>query len=234
MRASERDAVTSVAVGPSTKEQLVVTAERLFAEHGLDGISLRQIAVESGNANNSAVQYHFGSKDNLIQAIFEYRVPQLARRRRLLAEQRPSDDLRSCVESYLLPMVEEAEHEDSHYMTFLAKLNSAGLSLRPFDRLPDAMKEPTYEFYRAMAAMLPHVPASLLTPRVDLALSVCMHACADREQSRRHGSRVLPYALHVSGLFDGIVGLLAAPVSNETLAALTEVEPELRPRLALP
>src|ERR1700757_4705681 len=62
---------------PSTKEQLVTTAERLFAVHGIDSVSLRQICAEAGNANNSAVQYHFGSKDRLLQAIFEYRIPHL-------------------------------------------------------------------------------------------------------------------------------------------------------------
>src|SRR2546429_3278612 len=83
-----------LAMALSTKEQLVLTAERLFALHGLDGVSLRQISTEAGNANNSAVQYHFGSKERLIQAIFEYRIPALARRRRLLAMERPADNLR--------------------------------------------------------------------------------------------------------------------------------------------
>jgi AcrR family transcriptional regulator len=53
------------------KEQIVLAAERLFAERGLDGVSLREIGAAVGNANNSAVQYHFGSKDQLVRAIFE-------------------------------------------------------------------------------------------------------------------------------------------------------------------
>src|SRR4051812_43064837 len=106
----------------STKEQLVVTAERLFAVHGLDGVSLRQIGVEAGNANNSAVQYHFGSKEGLIQAIFEHRVPHLNRRRQILGAQRTTDDLRTLVEVYLLPVLEESELDDSWYMTFLVQL----------------------------------------------------------------------------------------------------------------
>jgi len=232
--AAGRDVVTSVAVGPSTKEQLVLTAERLFAEHGIDGVSLRQIAIEAGNANNSAVQYHFGSKDNLIQAIFEHRVPHLARRRRLLAEQRPLHDLRSYVECYLLPMVEEAEDADSYYVTFLSRLQNAGAGIHPFDRLPDSVKAPTFEFYQAMATLLPEVPQTLLSTRVDRALAVCMHDSSDRALARRHGSPVLPFALHVSDLFDGLIGYLAAPVSPATCAALTEMESPLRPRFAVP
>ena len=90
--------MASDALAPSSKEQIVLTAERLFAEHGIDGISLRQIGQAAGNANNSAVQYHFGTKDNLIQAIFEYRLPYLTRRRELLVAERRPASLRSWLE----------------------------------------------------------------------------------------------------------------------------------------
>src|SRR5580704_14552004 len=86
---------------PSTKEQLVLTAERLFAVHGIDAVSLRQICAEAGNANNSAVQYHFGDKDRLLQAIFEYRIPHLMVRRNLLAAEAVArgefDDVRTAL-----------------------------------------------------------------------------------------------------------------------------------------
>ena len=48
---------------------------------GLLGVSLRQIGAAAGNGNNSAVQYHFGTKDRLVQAVFEYRLPRLRERR---------------------------------------------------------------------------------------------------------------------------------------------------------
>ena len=97
----------------SVREQIVRTAERLFAERGVDGVSLRQVSVEVGNGNNSAVQYHFGSKERLVQAIFEYRVPYLHERRRtLIALLRPAD-LRSWVECYLLPSSNSASRRRS-------------------------------------------------------------------------------------------------------------------------
>ena len=112
-------------VGPSrtTKELLVVTAERLFAERGIDGVSIRQITQEAGVANNSAVTYHFESKAGLVRAIFEHRVPYLAERRRLLWAQVPAGNLRAGVEAYFLPVAELAEFEDSHYMSFLEQLS---------------------------------------------------------------------------------------------------------------
>lgn len=56
---------------------ILISAERLFGLHGLDGVTIRQITLAAGMANNSAVAYHFGSKDGLLRAICEWRNPQL-------------------------------------------------------------------------------------------------------------------------------------------------------------
>src|SRR3954453_7384357 len=106
----------------ATALQLLLTAERLFAEHGLAGVSLRQIAVDAGSANNSAVAYHFGSKEGLIQAIFGYRLPQLLQRRELLKARLHPGDLRARLEAHLLPVLELAESREGSYLSFLEQL----------------------------------------------------------------------------------------------------------------
>jgi AcrR family transcriptional regulator len=214
----------ALSIAPATKEQLVVTAERLFAVHGIDAVSLRQISVEAGNANNSAVQYHFGSKEGLVQAIFEYRIPHLTRRRQLLEAEARSrgalDDLRVCIECYLLPVVEEAEVEDGYYLTFLAQLQRYGIGETPFDRLPEAFRTTTYDFMRRAASLLVDIPEPVRSNRVFAAMTFCLHESADRQRSRRNGAPVLPYALHVANLFDGLVGFLQAPASEATVRAV--------------
>ena len=67
-------------VSASAKEQIILAAERLFAERGPD-VSMREISAAAGSRNHTAVQYHFGSKEQLIRAIFEYRNPRLEDRR---------------------------------------------------------------------------------------------------------------------------------------------------------
>jgi len=47
------------AAARSTKEQILLTAERMIADHGVDGVSMRQIGTEVGSGNNSVVLYHF-------------------------------------------------------------------------------------------------------------------------------------------------------------------------------
>ena len=113
-------------IAPSTKEQIVLVAERLFAERGIEGVSLRQIGAAAGNGNNSAVQYHFGSKDHLVQAVFEYRLPRLNERGSFVIAERHPDDLRSWVECGIRVLLEQSELEDSNYMSFVATLYQYG------------------------------------------------------------------------------------------------------------
>ena len=53
--------------------QIIDTAERLFAERGFDGTSVRDIADEAG-VNVAMISYYFGSKEKLMEALFELRV----------------------------------------------------------------------------------------------------------------------------------------------------------------
>jgi AcrR family transcriptional regulator len=220
-------------IPPSTKEQIVLAAERLFAAHGLDGVSLRQIGAAAGNANNSAVQYHFGSKDALVQAIFEHRLPYLHERRRLLVEVRRPNDLRSWVECYVLPILEQGEQEGSHYLGFVAMLQQSD-HRRVFDRLPQQALESTRRFHREVGALLADVPEPLRSHRIAQALAFSVHATADRERARADGHDVLPFAVHVSDLLDGLVGFLDAPVSAGALAALDDTGDIDSGRLAFP
>jgi AcrR family transcriptional regulator len=58
---------------PDTKTRILDVAEELFAEQGLDRVSIRDI-TEAAKANLAAVNYHFGGKEELIAAVFERRI----------------------------------------------------------------------------------------------------------------------------------------------------------------
>ena len=63
------------------RDKLMRTAERLYAEHGFAGVSMRMIREAAGQRNNSAVQYHFSSRDELIVAILEQHAAAVERHR---------------------------------------------------------------------------------------------------------------------------------------------------------
>ncbi|MEV6045156.1 helix-turn-helix domain-containing protein [Streptomyces xanthochromogenes] len=55
--------------GPETREKLIRAAEEVFAAQGVDGAQLRDIVRLAGQSNPSAVQYHFGSRAGLLDAV---------------------------------------------------------------------------------------------------------------------------------------------------------------------
>jgi AcrR family transcriptional regulator len=210
-------------VAPSTQEQIVRAAERLFARHGIEGVSLRQIGAAAGNGNNSAVQYHFGSKDQLIQAIFEDRLPRLHERRKLLIAERRPNDLRSWVECQLRAVMEQSEQPGSHYVSFVAMLRQCG-RYDVFERLPAEIRDSTRAFHERLSTLLPHIAKPLRTHRITRAMAFIVDAAADRERARASGQHVLPFAVDVADLLDGMVGFLEAPVSASARAALDDTD----------
>jgi AcrR family transcriptional regulator len=199
---------------PATALQLLLAAERLFAEHGLAGISLRQIAIEAGSSNNSAIRYHFGSKDDLLRAIFAYRLSDLMQRRALLRARANPDDLRAQLEAHILPLLELAESPDSSYVSFIEQLQRAG-AVDVFMHQSNAMKSQE-EFASGMQRLLPHIPEPARSMRIQQVQDLAVHLAAERERAIRRNDTVVPFALFVSGVVDGLAGYLQVPASAET------------------
>ncbi|WP_319457364.1 MULTISPECIES: TetR/AcrR family transcriptional regulator [unclassified Mycobacterium] len=213
---------SSAALGPSAKQQLILTAERLFATHGVDGVPLRQIGTAAGMGNKSAVQYHFGSKEALLQAILASRLEHLTRRRTLLEARMRVDDLRSVVEAHQLPLMELAEDEDCYYLPFLEQVLHHRGPEHPLATLPPSHVQSHQAYVQRVGDLIDQVPQRLRNLRIHYASLMCVHACADRHHELVSGSLTLSYAEHVSHLLDGVVAFLAAAPSAETMAALKE------------
>jgi AcrR family transcriptional regulator len=65
----------------ATRAKLIAVAERLFAEKGIEGVSLAEINRVARQRHSNACQYHFGNKDGLIQAILDKHVPTISAQR---------------------------------------------------------------------------------------------------------------------------------------------------------
>lgn len=75
------------ALAGTTRERLIVEAERLFGERGIDGVTMRMICEAAEQKFAGSVQYHFGDLIGLLYAVFEYREEQLQPQRRALMEE---------------------------------------------------------------------------------------------------------------------------------------------------
>jgi AcrR family transcriptional regulator len=107
---------------------LILAAERLVAAHGSDVVTLKDINEAAGVANTSAVNYHFGSREALLLAVFEYRVVGInARRQIYLDELARTDkllDQRSLIRAVIHPLSEQLvlRPEGNYYLRFLERI----------------------------------------------------------------------------------------------------------------
>lgn len=101
---------------------MIDTAERLAAERGLNGLSLREVQLASGQRNKSAASYHFGTREGLIQSVVVARMGPINERRlaELAAiEAAGTPTLRQLVEILVLPLAEATAKPGSTYARFL-------------------------------------------------------------------------------------------------------------------
>jgi len=88
-----------------TKSKILSAAEKLFGMNGFDGTSLRDITAEA-QVNLAAVNYHFQSKESLIDALIERRIEPINRRRlEMLDAAGPAPNVERIVEAFLLPLL---------------------------------------------------------------------------------------------------------------------------------
>ncbi|MEO8099040.1 MAG: TetR/AcrR family transcriptional regulator [Acidobacteriota bacterium] len=91
---------------PDTKSRILDSAENLFGLNGFDSVSLRDITT-SADVNLAAVNYHFQSKDALIDAVIARRiVPVNCRRMELLDAAGPHPSIEQILDCFLRPVFE--------------------------------------------------------------------------------------------------------------------------------
>ena len=101
-------------MGNDTRDRIVRAAERLFAERGIAGVSLREINREAEQHNTGAVQYHFGDRDGLLRALVDkHRYDSEPRRNALLEQYEDGEgDLRSLAAALVQPIAAKLNDPD--------------------------------------------------------------------------------------------------------------------------
>jgi len=153
-----------------TSDVIIDVAERLWAERGVDAVSLREITLAAGLSNPASVQYHFGDKDGLVWAIFTSRLPALDQARgRILKELRRSgrqDDARAMVECLFRPLYEQKNRGGRRsYAAFLLRLlaDPSWMKLRGSAM---GLTPATQELLEAIYALRPDLDAAAVSLRI--------------------------------------------------------------------
>jgi AcrR family transcriptional regulator len=199
----------------ATSTRLVRAAEDLFAARGIDAVSLREINRTAGAKNASALQYHFGSRDGLLRAVLaKHQADVEARRHAMLDDYEAAgrDDLRALAAALVRPLAAKLADDDGgpSYLQIMGDLMN-----RPRPVIDQAaLDDPASSVFRwrTLVAPLLDNDATRLHRRFT-AMRFTAAELARRARSAPHTDD----RLFVSHLIDLVAGLLAAPLSAETL-----------------
>ncbi len=171
----------------TTREHIMDVAERIFAEQGIGGTSLRSI-MDAADVNAAAIAYHFGSKEDLIREILQRRLAPIngERLRRLdLIEARSrnhSPSAEQVLEAFLEPPLRFATDKTpggSFFIQFLGRIFvEAGENFQPL--LQEHFGEILRRFPAALKRALPEVSPTQFSWRFFFMLGALAHTMMNR------------------------------------------------------
>lgn len=166
----------------STKDRILNAAEGLFAQQGFAGTSLREVTSRA-DVNIAAVNYHFGSKENLINEVFRRRMDEMSEARISLLEQAVAEHpgaIEPILRAFVIPAL-AVSHDRGGGVAFIRVIARAYAekndSLRAF--LSARYGHVLRDFAKALGTCLPGLGKEQLYWRLDFLSGALTYAMAD-------------------------------------------------------
>lgn len=169
-RAGTADRVPVPDALPSTVTLLIEIAERLFAENGVEAVSLSRIVNEGGQRNPSALHYHFGSRAGLVSQLLHMRLRHInaVRHRYLdrLEQKAQAGDVRAIVLATVRPLFDVVQKEEwgIYYVQVLAQTNLSP-ALRGFEAADPNVRDALTRAFELIDEALPGIPTPAIRRR---------------------------------------------------------------------
>lgn len=175
-----------------TRDQLLDAAEKLFAETGSWTTPLAQVVRAAGQRNQSAIQYHFGSREELIYALIERdRSRELQDRQARLDRLDVvggSSDLRALVAALVLPSCRDLTDERGRRLRSIIADVVRGIEDA---QLADPRPLDLARVIRLIEEAMPPMPRRVRSNRVAAALRLLTEMTAARARTIEAGNRPL-------------------------------------------
>jgi AcrR family transcriptional regulator len=208
--------------GEQTRANLLDAAERLFGERGVAGVSMREIRIASGARNTGALQFHFGDRDGLLDALTLRHLPRIAALQGRIHDEVAAagelDDSRRLVEILVRPAAEYVNlgPSERNWVKIMGDVGTAPdmrlATMRQF--APEAAEAAGRELYARVEARVGQARAR---ERMLLAAQIVVHVCADRARrldDPRYANRVTDHEVFVENLVDMVHAGLFAPIGR--------------------
>lgn len=206
-----------------TRERFIGAAQQLYAERSIDSVSLNEITVAAGQKNRNALQYHFGNRDGLLQAIIDKhadRVFVLRRKYQQVLFNSGCSSAEAAARALVMPLVDYIEEnpEGIHYVKILSQLAALNSDIINPSTSSGLTFQNDSEFKAMVGSAVAHLDRTEAQRRLFLAISITFHSIADicRASETQGTSRTLQ---NRAAMFEqvalAIEGLLAAPASSQ-------------------
>ncbi len=204
-----------------TRARLIQAAERLFAERGVETVSLREINREAGQRNATALQYHFEDRPGLLRAVLAKHEAAVEESRHGLLDELEKDgptDLQRLSAALVLPVAEKLSDRAGGrpYLRIVAQLiNSHAARVDPTALEASGS---SLDRWRAMVeSEMSPLAVDPLHSRFTARRIMFVELARRAESPRRRDDR-----LFTSHLIDLVTAILDAPISPETRRLLAE------------
>ena len=184
-----------------TRTRILDAAEEPFMQHGFEGTSMRLLTAKAG-VNLAAVNYHFGSKDALIEALFRRRLDPMNAERVAALERLEEFSAENIIRAFVRPslrLIEDAQGGGRNFIRLLGRTYTE--PAKPVRVLIGQMYAPTMErFKAALERALPQMPRDELVWRMHfmfgtlaytLAATDTVQLIAGCKPEDRHDARLL-------------------------------------------
>lgn len=177
-----------------TRELFIQAAQELYAERSIDAVSLNEITVAAGQKNRNALQYHFGSRNGLLQAIIDKHADAVHPLRNGYIKQAEKSNwsaAEASARALVMPLADYTTNnpEGIHYVKILSQLaainseilnptNSSELSFR---------REP--ELTKLLTKAVSHLHSVEAQRRLFLIVSITFHGIADIVRAAATGTK---------------------------------------------
>lgn len=206
----------SNARGDATRELILLTAERLFAERGIEAVPLRDIGVAAGQKNNVAVQYHFGDRENLVRAIAAYRADFLSEHVNEVVADLASETGPATVEGVVRSFVRGLAgnlDDDNYFLPFVSRYIVERGGYSGLDSTVPSSSVTTMRVI--MLRLLPHLDPERLYERWQVLMTSAVHTLARYQVAAKLGTLPGPLDDLIEDLVQFLACGLSAPLSSD-------------------
>src|SRR5882724_4007233 len=169
--------MNEVEIKPDTKERILDSAERLFADRGVEATSLRAIIADA-RVNLAAIHYHYHSKEELLDAVLMRRIEPVNRERlEMLEAYGENPSLEAVLEAFIAPAVRvgaDAKLGGKPFVRLMGRIIMEGR-----DRLPRMIRQHfgvvLQRFTEALQQAAPELPRVELFWRLHFTIGAMAH-----------------------------------------------------------